>query len=162
MRPIKTFMEENKHTNTVSERRSALLQQASCGLCPPGSLWMSKQRVLPSVPCVCACVCAVLWSQPGGLYNMSLLDIFLLTFHIFYIYRTGNLWHMTGSVAGLQLPLKDSCPHILSSFCAQFVHLLGERECYSGDDCLSSPALRSWTGLTTSLCINTLLLPLGW
>lgn len=33
-------------------------------LCPPGPLWMSKQHVLPSVPCaVCVCVCGALIGQ---------------------------------------------------------------------------------------------------
>lgn len=72
-------------------------------LCPPGSLWMSKQRVLPcsapSAVCVFVCIYAII-GQQGGLYNFSLLNVFPLpTFHI--LYRTGNLWHMTSQTGNV-------------------------------------------------------------
>lgn len=72
-------------------------------LCPPGSLWMSKQACITlfcTLRCVCVCVFVAIIGQQGGLYNFSLLNVFPLpTFHI--LYRTGNLWHMTSQTGNV-------------------------------------------------------------
>lgn len=53
-------------------------------LCPLGSLWMSKQRVLPSVPWA---VCVVLWPDSPVGYIMSLYWMFFPLLHIpYFIY----------------------------------------------------------------------------
>lgn len=76
----------------------------------------------------------------------------------------------TGYVPCLLLRLSDFCPCMqvltLSVFlhrgCFAREHMNFNRRRFSSDNCHSALALRSWTGLTTSVCINTLLLPLGW
>lgn len=70
-------------------------------LCPPESLWLSKQHVLPSVPWD-VCVCDALIGQAGGLYNFRLLNVqtripapALLShsiFHIFIGQETCGTW----------------------------------------------------------------------
>lgn len=119
----------------------------------------------------CPTLCGALIGKPGGLYNFSLLNVFSpLTFHILDIYRTGNLWH-------LALPRQEMYPasaafvkflSLRASFLTEYLpapslrNIHTHRDSHFSDNCHSSPALRSWTGLTTSVCINTLLLPLSW
>lgn len=73
----------------------------------------------------------------------------------------------TGNVPCLLLLLWDFCPCVQVFTPGTFLHMAvhcsthTHTHSYSSDNCHSSPALRSWTGLTTSVCINTWLLPLG-
>lgn len=150
-------------TNTLAawECRSALLWPASCGLC---SIlldlygWANSMYYLVVSPALRVCVCVVLWWDSLLDYIICLLKVFLLpTFHFWY--RTGNMWHMT--------PLRP-CFLLFWGFCLCVqvfftlgTFLLSHTHTYLGDNCHSSPALRSWTGLTTSLCIITWLLPFG-
>lgn len=141
-------------------------------LCPPGSLWMSKQRALPNVPCA---VCGPLIGRPGGLYNFSLFNVVSplsppahSIFYIFIEQETCGTWLFPDRKCTLPsaafvrfLPLHAKFSHRVSS-CTWVVHFWRHRRSHSSDNCHSSPALRSRTGLTTSVRINTLLLPLGW
>lgn len=138
-------------------------------LCPPGSLWMSKQHVLPC-PEPCA-VCVPLWSDSLVGYIISAYWMFLPPSHsIFYVLieqETCGTWQEAYPAF--------CCFCVISALACMFSHRVSscswlsahERthvraRSYSSDNCRSSPALRSWTGLTTSVCINTLLSPLGW
>lgn len=112
---IKTFMEVNKHTNTAWESRSSLLWPVSCGLC---SLLLdlygwANSMYYPILSPVCVCVC-VLWSDSlvDYIISVSWMLFPLPTFHILYIYRTGNLWHMTR-------PRQEMCP-AFCCFCEIF------------------------------------------
>lgn len=125
---------------------------------PAGSLWMSKQHVLPSREPFAARVCVVLWWDSLLDYIISAYWRFFSSPHsIFDIEQ--ETWHMT--------PLRP-CFLLFWGFCLCVqvfftlgTFLLSHTHSYFGDNCHSSPALRSWTGLTTSLCIITWLLPLG-
>lgn len=122
-------------------------------------IFMDEQTACITLPWALRC----LWS--GYIISVYWMLFSPLAFRILYIYRTGNLWHMT-------LPRQEMYPavccfcEISTLFACRFSCRVSScththTHSYSSDNCPSSPALRSWTGLTTSVCINTLLLPLG-
>lgn len=139
-------------------------------LCPLGSLWMSKQQVLPSVPCA---VCGPLIGQHGGLYNFRVFSCSPPSHSILYIFieqETCGTWLFPDRICTLPSAALVRFLSLHASFDTVFLHrgcfarehMNFNRRRFSSDNCHSALALRSWTGLTTSVCINTLLLPLGW